>query len=246
MSDNILFYIDPHPHPVELKSMITLNTEICTEEDRELVADLVTHIFPLSAPMRQSNSDSTASLSSQSVDGIADIDYQSQNCRNYPKPGGCGNPDCESVLNFRWSHRKDHTSFKVRGERIYFCSVPCAESLGYTFEDLKLGCAGTLPKSYREICHFLQKDFCCRLHKFKFYESICILNFFAQKGKIYKKDLVPNWDKIEVLLRKLNLPGLTKLLFHYDLKRPIDDPVSEQVAKKAKLIGGFGGDHDVQ
>lgn len=214
MSD--LFYIDTQPHPIPFENSINLNNFICCDEDRQIVADLITQLRPLSAPM-------------------IDDEFQSNHCSNRSHRGGCQNPNCQSVLNFIWNHRKGQYGLvKVRNIRTYFCSLPCAQLGGYQFEDIKLGVHLTIPKAYREIIHYLQNEFCCQLHQFKFYESICVLNFFAQKGKMYKKDLVPHWDQIEVVLRKLNLPRLTELLFHNNLKRQLDDQVSEQLTKKAK------------
>ncbi len=198
-----------------------------------MVADLVTQLQPLSAPMKADH---------PSGNGLG------ENCSNHPHHGGCQNLDCTSIMNVNWNHRKGKGNrqlglLRVRSQQIYFCSPVCAYTLGYEMEDLKLGFHMTLPKTYRELIYYLQTDFCCKLHKHKFYESICILNLFALKGQSYGKDLVPNWNQIKQQLLKLNLPSQIKHLLVdpsqlvkpdlVDRKRRLEE-TSKPVTKKAK------------
>ncbi len=152
MSD--LFYIDTQPQTPPLSSTINLNTEICSDDDRQMVADLVTQLQPLSAPMKADH---------PSGNGLG------ENCSNHPHHGGCQNLDCTSIMNVNWNHRKGKGNrqlglLRVRSQQIYFCSPVCAYTLGYEMEDLKLGFHMTLPKTYRELIYYLQTDFCCKLH----------------------------------------------------------------------------------
>jgi hypothetical protein len=217
-----LFYIDTQPHHenmIETESYLVtgMNSSICQEKDRELVSEIITQLMPLSAPMKE-------------------LEEPTLYCRNNYQEGTCCNPECQTMLNVRWGHRSSQYIIKVRCRQIYYCCLACAQNHRQPLRDLKLGIHLTIPKSIRLIIYFLQNNFCCRLHMFKFYESICIINFLVLKNSAHRYISDQTWSNVLNQLMRLNLSCLTDLLGSCEHPSSLVDHVNDQQPNKKQKI----------